>query len=208
MEQYPSIDARIFAALYDPFLALGERRSAAAVRARLLGSLSGDVLEIGAGTGLNVPHYPQDLEQLVLTEPDPAMLRRLRRRAGDRTTVVGAPAESLPFADDGFDAVVSTLVLCTAPEPGAALAEVARVLRPGGRLVLMEHVLAQAPRLARRQRRYARPWKALAGGCRCDQNTALLLSEAGFDVSGLRREAWRGMPSIVRPLVTGSLALR
>jgi ubiquinone/menaquinone biosynthesis C-methylase UbiE len=200
----PTLNERLFAAIYDPSLALAERRGAAGRRAALLAGLRGDVLELGAGTGLNLKHDPADVD-LVLTEPNPGMLRRLRRRAGTDVRVVPAPAESLGFPDQSFDAVVSTLVLCTAADPAAALAEVVRVLRPGGRLVLLEHVLSGSPRTARRQRRAARPWAAFAGGCRCDQDTGSLLAEAGFDVSGLQTATWRGMPSIVRPLVLGSL---
>jgi SAM-dependent methyltransferase len=200
----PSRRQRFGAAIYEPFLALGERRGSAARRAALLADLSGDVLEIGAGTGLNLRHYPDGV-RLVLSEPDAGMLARLRRRAPAGVRVVPSPAESLWFPDASFDAVVSTLVLCTAPEPEEALAEIVRVLRPGGRLVLMEHVLSDSPRLAARQRRWAGPWAGFAAGCRCDQDTAWLLRAAGFDVTGLREERWRGMPSVVRPLLVGSL---
>jgi ubiquinone/menaquinone biosynthesis C-methylase UbiE len=201
----PSWRQRYSAFVYDPFLALGEALGSRARRAALLAPVSGDVLEIGAGTGLNLRHYPAAVSRLVLTEPDAGMLRRLRRRAPSGVRVVPAPAESLWFPDESFDAVVSTLVLCTAADPAGALAEIVRVLRPGGRLVLMEHVRAGSARLASRQRRLARPWAAFAAGCRCDQDTVGLLAAAGFDVSGLRRETWRGMPSIVTPLVVGSL---
>lgn len=206
----PSLRQRFNAAIYDPFLALGERRGSAARRAALLGGLRGRVLEIGAGTGLNLPHYPAGVDELVLTEPDAGMVARLRRRvardgaAPARVRVVPAPADSLWLPDGGFDAVVSTLVLCTVPDPAAALGEVTRVLRPGGRLVLLEHVLAGEPRLARRQRRLAGPWAAFAAGCRCDRDTVGLLRSAGYDVTGLRTATWRGMPRIVRPLVVGS----
>jgi SAM-dependent methyltransferase len=204
----PSLNQRFSAAIYDPFLALGERRGAAARRAALLGDLRGDVLEIGAGTGLNLPHYPAAVDGLVLTEPDPGMVARLRRRvAAERpgARVVPAPADSLWFPDGAFDAVVSTMVLCTVPDPAAALAEVTRVLRPGGRLVLVEHVLSPSPRLAGWQRRLAGPWAGFAAGCRCDRDTVALLADAGWDVTGLRTAEWRGMPRIIRPLVAGSL---
>jgi ubiquinone/menaquinone biosynthesis C-methylase UbiE len=201
----PSMYPRFFATVYDPFLALGERRGTADRRAGLLADVHGDVLEIGAGTGLNLRHYPPGVEHLVLTEPDPWMLRRLRRRAAASAQVDPAPAQALGLPDASFDVVVSTFVLCTAPDPAGVLAEVVRVLRPGGRFVLLEHVVSPVPRAARWQRRLARPWAAFAGGCRCDQDTVSWLGGAGFDVSGLRRESWRGMPSVVRPLVLGSL---
>jgi len=207
----PSLHQRLNAAIYEPFLALGERRGAAARRASLLGDLRGSVLEIGAGTGLNLRHYPAAVDELVLTEPDAGMAARLRHRLeagrdGRRgARVVPAPAESLWFPDGAFDAVVSTLVLCTVPDPAAALAEVTRVLRPGGRLVLVEHVISPSPRLARWQRRLAKPWAGFAAGCRCDRDTVALLAGAGWDVARLRTADWRGMPRIVRPLVLGSL---
>jgi ubiquinone/menaquinone biosynthesis C-methylase UbiE len=207
----PSLNERFNAAIYEPFLALGERRGTASRRASLLGDLRGSVLEIGAGTGLNLPHYPATVGELVLTEPDPGMVARLQRRVARRecaaasVRVVPAPAESLWFPDAAFDAVVSTMVLCTVPDPAAALQEIARVLRPGGRLVLVEHVLSPSARLARWQRRLAGPWAAFAAGCRCDQDTAALLARAGWDVTALGAGTWRGMPRIVRPLVTGSL---
>jgi ubiquinone/menaquinone biosynthesis C-methylase UbiE len=210
----PSLRERFSAAIYDPFLSLGERRGQAARRAELLHDLGGRVLEIGAGTGLNLRHYPATVDELVLTEPDAGMVTRLRRRvardgaAPPHVRVVPAPADSLWFPDGTFDAVVSTLVLCTVPDPAAALDEVTRVLRPGGRLVLLEHVLATDPRLARRQRRLAEPWAGFAAGCRCDRDTVTLLRTAGYDVTGLRTAQWRGMPRIVRPLVAGSLSHR
>jgi SAM-dependent methyltransferase len=206
----PSSRERFNAAVYDPFLALGERRGMAARRARLLGTARGRVLEIGAGTGLNLAHYPAAVHRVVLSEPDPGMAARLRRRVQRRdatsvpaATVAHAPAEALPFADGAFDTVVSTLVLCTVPDPAAAIAEVRRVLRPGGRLLLIEHVLTEGA-LGRGQRLLARPWAAFAAGCRCDRPTVALLAAGGFDVRALRSDAWGGMPRIVRPLVAGA----
>jgi SAM-dependent methyltransferase len=188
------------ALIYDPVLALGERRGMAAQRRTLLRGLRGRVLEVGAGTGLNLPHYPDGLD-LVLTEPDPAMAARLRRRAGD-VPVVSAGAEALPFEDGAFDAVVSTMVLCTVGDPVAAIRELRRVLRPDGRLVFIEHVRSQARGLARWQDRLATPWHAVAAGCRCNQPTVDLLRAGGLAVTA-REAAWRGMPALVRPLVVG-----
>src|SRR5215210_5440442 len=129
--------SRFTAALYDPFFWVAERAGMAARRRALVGQAHGRVLEIGAGTGLNVRHYPDGLD-LVLTEPDEAMAERLRARA-----------EALPFADDSFDTVVSTLVLCTVPDQPAALREIARILRPGGRLLFAEHVRSDSARWGR-----------------------------------------------------------
>lgn len=188
--------------IYDISLALGERRGMAARRGELLASARARVLELGAGTGLNLRHYPDGVD-LVVSEPDPAMRARLRRRAGSAVRVVDAGAERLPFPDDSFDTVVSTLVLCTVADPGAALAEVRRVLAPGGRLLLIEHVRADAPRLARRQDRFAGLWHAFAMGCRCNQPTVELLEHAGLSLE-LAPSRWRAMPSLVAPLVVGT----
>jgi ubiquinone/menaquinone biosynthesis C-methylase UbiE len=190
--------------IYDLSLAVGERRGMAARRSELLASARGRGLELGAGTGLNLRHYPEGVE-LVVSEPDPAMRARLERRAAGRATVVDAGAEALPFADASFDTVVSTLVLCTVGDPAQALAEVRRVLAPGGRLLLIEHVRASAPRLARRQDRFAGLWHACAMGCRCNQPTVELLEGAGLSVEQLTPSRWRGMPSLVRPLVVGTV---
>ncbi|GAA0249116.1 class I SAM-dependent methyltransferase [Cryptosporangium japonicum] len=200
---------RLFAAIYDPFLALGERRGMAARRRDLLAGAVGSVLEIGAGTGLNLPHYPETVTGLTVSEPNAAMRAVLRRRVGaDAVRVSPAAAEALPFADDTFDTVVSTLVLCTVEDPVAAVAEVRRVLRPGGRFLVLEHVRGEhGSRLARRQHRFAGPWETFAAGCRCDRATAELLDDAGFAVPALRRERWAGMPSIVASLVVGALTV-
>ena len=189
------------AALYDVVLALGEHRSMRRLRAATLAAAGGRTLEVGAGTGLNLPHYPAGVTDLVLTEPDAGMARRLRRRAAG-TPVIEAGAQALPFPDASFDTVVATLVLCTVPDPEAAVAELRRVLRPGGALLFVEHVRAAEPRAARRQRRWARPWATVAAGCRCDRDTLALLRRH-LDVTDLSRHRWRGMPAIVQPLITG-----
>jgi SAM-dependent methyltransferase len=194
------------ALIYDPFLWLGERRGMAERRRRVLSSARGRVLELGAGTGLNLPHYPDGLERLVLAEPEEHMadrLERRRRELGRPAEVVLAPAESLPFDEGSFDTVVSTMVLCTVSDPDRALAEVHRVLAPGGSLIFVEHVRSDDPRLARWQDRLRGAWESFADGCICNRPTLDLLRDAGFDVSVSERDAWRGMPPIVRPLVAG-----
>lgn len=204
----PSLSERFSALIYDPFLRLGERRGMRGRRADLLADARGRVLEIGAGTGLNLGHYPPGLDELVVTEPVAGMRERLAQRAeevGIPVRVVAAGADDLPFADGIFDTVVSTMVLCTVPDPEAALAEIRRVLAPGGRLLFIEHVLADSPRLSRWQRRLARPWAAFADGCQCDRDTIANLRAAGLKPAKVRDEAWKGMPSIVAPLVVGEV---
>jgi ubiquinone/menaquinone biosynthesis C-methylase UbiE len=195
--------ARLGARIYDPFLALGERRGMAAWRADLLAQASGRVLELGAGTGLNLPHYTDAVHELVLSEPDAAMGRRLERRvarARSAAVVVAAPAERLPFEDASVDTVVSTMVLCTVADAKAAVDEVRRVLRPDGRLLFIEHVRADSTRLAHWQDRLARPWRAFAMGCRANQPTLDLLATGGLRIELVQTDRWRGMPAIVHPL--------
>jgi ubiquinone/menaquinone biosynthesis C-methylase UbiE len=203
MTKLATLWAHAGARLYDPFLALGERRGMRERRRSLLAGAHGRVLEIGAGTGLNLPHYPGADSELVLAEPDPGMRARLARRAAGSARVVDASAEALPFPEDSFDCVVSTMVLCTVADVDATLSEVRRVLRPGGRLLFVEHVRSDAPRLARRQDRLAAAWHAFGSGCRCNQPTLALLTASGLSVDRVETGAWRGMPRIVHPLVAG-----
>jgi SAM-dependent methyltransferase len=197
--------ARLCALLYDPFLAHAERRGMAALRRDLLASAHGRVLELGAGTGLNLAHFPERVAELVLTEPEPAMRARLERRVARSArpaAVAAAGAEALPFADGAFDTVVSTMVLCTVGDVARALGEARRVLAPGGRLLFIEHVRGPA-RLARWQDRLAAPWRLFAQGCRCNQPTVGLLEHHGFRVERAEAGRWRGMPALVRPLIIG-----
>ncbi len=206
----PGLWSRIAAAIYDPFLALGERRGMRERRRRLLRQARGRVLEIGAGTGLNLAHYPRGLDELVLSEPVDPMARRLEsrlRRSGVRASVMRAGAEALPVATDSIDTVVSTMVLCTVPDPVAALDEIRRVLRPDGRLLFCEHVRAESNRRSRWQERLVRPWKACADGCRCNQET-LKLIERALRIERLERDQWRGMPGLVRPLIVGEASYK
>jgi SAM-dependent methyltransferase len=197
--------ARISARIYDPFLWLSERRGLRARRGELLANARGLALEIGSGTGLNLTHYPRPLERLVLAEPDPAMRARLERRATrlrPAASVIDAAAERLPFADGTVDTVVSTLVLCTVDAPELALREIARVLAPGGQLLFIEHVQAASPVRSFLQKRLAVPWRTFANGCRCDQQTVMMMASCGFQLD-VSEAAWRGMPAIVKPLVYG-----
>jgi ubiquinone/menaquinone biosynthesis C-methylase UbiE len=196
---------RIMALVYDPFLWLGELAGMRRRRRALLRGASGRVLEIGAGTGLNVAHYPREIRELVLVEPDAAMrqrlTRRLRRHPG-AMHVVDAPAERLPLPDASVDTVVSTLVLCTVDDPEGSLREIARVLRPEGQLLFIEHVRASSRFLSACQDLLLEPWRRFAGGCRCNRATLDLMHACGFVVAA-DSAAWRGMPTIVRPLVVG-----
>ena len=198
--------ARVFAAVYDSTLRSGEHAGMREHRKELLARSAGRTIEIGAGTGLNLPLYPDDLDELVLLEPDAAMHRRLAKklaRSSVRARLVDAPAERLPFPDASVDTVVSTLVLCTVDAPDRALQEIARVLKPDGQLLFIEHVRSDSPRLARWQDRLARPWRGFARGCRCNRATSELMVAFGFELEDLDHTPWRAMPPIVRPLIVG-----
>jgi ubiquinone/menaquinone biosynthesis C-methylase UbiE len=181
-------------------------------RAELLADLDGDVLEIGAGTGLNVDHYPATVRRLVLTEPDKHMRIQLEERvhevqaageAPSEVEVVDATASRLPYPEASFDAVVSTLVLCSVPDQSAALTEVERVLKPGGRFVVIEHVAAvDKPKRLKWQRRVEPLWKRVAGNCHLTRTTGLALAER-FDAADLTSESMRKASPIVRTSVRG-----
>lgn len=196
---------RIFAMMYDPLLWLGEIAGMRRRRSALLGGARGRIVEIGAGTGLNIAHYPDGIAELVLAEPEPGMRRRLARRLQRHARVariVDASAERLPLADASVDTVVSTLVLCTVDDPERALREIARVLRPDGQLLFIEHVRASSRFLAACQDSLLQPWRRFAGGCRCNRPTVELMRACGFAVAA-DDTAWRGVPPIVRPLTVG-----
>jgi SAM-dependent methyltransferase len=198
--------ARAFALLYDPFVWVAERAGLRAHRKALLSRARGRTIEIGSGTGLNLPHYPGDLDDLVLAEPDAAMRSRLEKRlsrSGRGAQLIGAPAERLPFPSGSVDTVVSTLVLCTVDAPDVALEEIARVLRPGGQLLFLEHIRSESPTLARWQDRLAGPWHRFARGCRCNRATAELITTCGLELEQTCGTSWHGMPPIVRPLIVG-----
>ncbi len=197
--------SRIGAVVYDPFVWVAELAGMRRSRRALLAQARGRVLEIGAGTGLNLAHYLDEIDELVLVEPEAAMRERLTRRirrAGSQAAVVEAPAEALPFADGSFDTVVCTLVLCTVSAPDRALGEIGRVLRPDGRLLFIEHVRADSPTLAYVQDRLLEPWRRFACGCRCNRATVELMRACGFRVDA-RRSSWHAMPPIIRPLMSG-----
>jgi SAM-dependent methyltransferase len=193
------------ALLYDPFLWFGEVAGMRLRRRQLLARASGRVLEIGAGTGLNLPYYPDTVDELILAEPEPGMRRRLAgrlHRLGRAAEIVDAPAERLTVPDASVDTVVSTLVLCTVADPERALRENVRVLAPDGQQLFIEHVRADSRRLAGCQHRLLRPWRAFAGGCDCARDTLRTMTACDLTTE-VERGTWRGMPAIVSPLVIG-----
>jgi ubiquinone/menaquinone biosynthesis C-methylase UbiE len=199
----------IFARFYDRLLARTEREGLAEMRRELLANASGRTLELGAGTGHNLPFYTDRVNELVLSEPDPHMARRLRDRlqqeppAVGRVEVIEAPAEDLPFDDGSFDTVVSTLVFCSVDDPRRALAEARRLMVAGGSLLFLEHVRGESRRLAWLQDRLERPWGFFSGGCHPNRPTEQTLAEAGLWIERLDRERLLAAPRIVRSMIRG-----
>jgi SAM-dependent methyltransferase len=199
----------LFARFYDRLLARTEESGLAEMRRELLAEASGRTLELGAGTGHNLAHYTDRVSELVLTEPDPHMARRLREQlerhppAPSRLEVIEAPAESLPFDDGSFDTVVSTLVLCTVEDPLRALAEARRLLVEGGALLFIEHVRSDTRRLAWWQDRLERPWGFFAGGCHPNRPTGQTLADAGLWIERLDRDRLPAAPRLAKPLIRG-----
>jgi ubiquinone/menaquinone biosynthesis C-methylase UbiE len=195
----------VFAAIYDRITRRGEQRTMARQRRELVANARGRTLEIGAGTGANIPYYPDAVEELILGEPFEPMRRQLERKlttSGKSASTLDASAEAIPLEEESVDTVVSTLVLCTVDFPDVALAEIARVLRPGGQLLFIEHVRSQSPRLARWQDRLQTPWRHFAAGCRCNRDTIASIRAAGFTTE-YQDVDWKGAPPIVAPLVVG-----
>lgn len=194
----------LLALAYDPIMWTAERRTFGRLRGELLGKLHGDVLEVGAGTGLSFIHYPAGANVLAL-EPDPLMFRRAEKRIR-----ASGPSIVLELGGDewmskmparSFDAIVFAFVLCTVEEPQKTLAQAARLLRLGGRLALLEHVRSHG-KLGTWQDRLRPFWERIGGGCQLNRETRALVAEAGFDVSALRNERIAG--GIVQDLLVGT----
>jgi SAM-dependent methyltransferase len=197
------------AAVYDPLVrkideaGLGDRRHA------LLAEASGRTVEIGAGTGRNLEHYPTGVSELLLTEPDRHMAKKLRRKvekSGLDATVVEAPGERLPLEDTSVDTAIATLVLCTAPDPPAVVDEVARVLKPGGRFLFLEHVRAEDDeRIARRQDRAAPITNYVFCGCHPNRRTLATIEASPLEIERVERGELpdKGTFEFTRPMIVG-----
>lgn len=197
-----------FARRYDRLTARMEDAWLRQARTDLLVGLSGTVVELGAGTGRNLVHYPASVDRLILTEPTAAMRDQLRSRVAAAelsfpVEIVDATADRLPLDDGAVDAVVSTLVLCSVPALGPAAAEIRRVLRPGGELRLIEHVAAERGWAHRIQTRLDPAWTWLEGSCHLDHETRTALAAGGFDVSAVSESTQAGMPPLFHRIARG-----
>ena len=195
-----------FAAGYDRVMAGPEKSALGRHRAALIARARGSVLEIGGGTGANLPFYGESIEELVVTEPEAPMAHRLERKLAGYSLpirVVGARAEELPFEEGSFDFVISTLVLCTVDDQARALGEIHRVLKPGGQLIFLEHVRSEDPRLSRWQDRLHGVQVRVGHGCHCNRRTLENIERAGFSIAELEHDRIRRAPPIVRPLIAG-----
>jgi ubiquinone/menaquinone biosynthesis C-methylase UbiE len=204
---YDATWGRGFAAVYDRGLKATEDAGLREMRREVLAGASGRTIDIGAGTGVNIELFPPLVTELVLAEPDPHMAAKLRpklRASGVEAKLIEAPAEQLPFEPASFDTAVFTLVLCTVPDPAAALAEAARILRPGGKLLFVEHVRSEDPGLARWQDRLEKPWRFLADGCHCNRDTVGQIEASPFELGVVERGRLPKTAPIVRPLIRGS----
>lgn len=201
-----SITKRLGATLYDAVMKGPERSGLQKWRAELLSRARGDILEIGMGTGANLAHYPERVDRLLAVEPNPAMAERAdidSFRGSGPVEIIEGFAGELPVDDDSFDTVVSTLVLCSVPDVDAALDEIRRVLRPGGRFLFLEHVASHRTGVQKWQDRLDPVWHWCTGDCHMNRRTGEAIEEADFEVVDCIREPMPKAPSLVRPTVRG-----
>jgi ubiquinone/menaquinone biosynthesis C-methylase UbiE len=201
-----SIWGHVFAAMYDRMLGKTERAGLGEHRRALLAEATGDVLEIGGGTGANLQYYGDTVRSLTIVEPEKPMLRRLEQhieQSGRQAKALRAPAEDLPFNDASFDAIVSTLVLCTVDDVPRALRELCRVLRPGGKLLFIEHVRSDDEKLARTQDRMLPINVRIGHGCHPNRRTLDSIRDAGFEITSLEHDTLKHAPKFIRPLIVG-----
>jgi ubiquinone/menaquinone biosynthesis C-methylase UbiE len=208
VKTFRTIRSYLLARFYDRAMAGVEKRCLGVWRHELLHRAQGDLLEIGAGTGLNLQYYPLERLRVWLSEPDRLMRRQLARKTANlpdgRIQLKPWPAETIAMPDASFDTIVSTLVLCSVDDLAASLEEIFRLLRPGGRLLFLEHIIAEQPRLRRWQQRIEPFWSCCAGNCRLTRDTAAAICAAGLEMEQLTEAPLCGAPAFVNRTIRGS----
>lgn len=197
----------VFARLYDRLSRTAEGHGLGDLRDRLVAGLTGRVVEVGAGNALNLHHLPRDVTHVVAVEPEPYLRERAAATAADssfQVVVIGGEASRLPLADASADAAITSLVLCSVPDQRAALAELFRVVRPGGELRFLEHVVAATPGLARVQAALdATVWPWFGAGCHTARDTGQAIADAGFELAEVARFRFPNNPSPTAPHLLG-----
>ena len=193
---------------YDRVMARTEAACLQEWRHGLLEQVNGEVLEVGAGTGANIGFYSKNVSRLVLSEPDQHMRKLLKEKVSSSqlniASVTSGTAEQISCDDASFDFVVTTLVCCSVTNLSACLREFRRVLKPGGRLVFLEHVAADTGSSRRQwQNRITPIWKTFMGNCHLNREIEQAIVEAGFEIVQIERESMRQAPPIVRPTIRG-----
>lgn len=199
---------RLMARVYDRVMRKSEEACLSTWRKNLLAEIEGHVLEIGAGTGVNLQFYPSTIQRLVMSEPDPHMRAKLAARLdgmdSPRVELSDASADSLPFPAGAFDTAVCMLVLCSVPDLHHAIGEIRRVLTPGGRLVFMEHVAAEdQPDRLKWQRRLQPLWLRVSGNCHLARTTEQAILDGGFAFERIHRESMRNTIPLTRATIRG-----
>jgi ubiquinone/menaquinone biosynthesis C-methylase UbiE len=194
--------------IYDRIMADTEAACLRPWRQELLSTVTGNVLEIGAGTGANISFYNIETVNLTLCEPDPIMRKQLKQKIVDahllNVIVSNDCAEEINVSDHSMDCVVSTLVCCSVKDLSASLQEIKRVLKPGGRFIFLEHVAAEAGTDRSRWQNILNPvWKKIAGNCHLNRHTQQAIITAGFELELIKNESMRKAIPVIRPTIRG-----
>ena len=206
MRYLKTLRSAFIAASYNLIMNNTERRCLGHWRRELLANAKGNVLEIGAGTGLNIPYYAPTTRQLTLSEPDQHMRKKLRlniKKQNHSAQITAWPAEQITMPDNSYDTIVSTLVLCSVACQTNSLNEIKRLLKPGGQLIFMEHVISDNPSVLRWQKLLEPTWSLCAGDCRLTRDTKNAIESAGFQLETLTEAPMHGTPAFVSRTIRG-----
>lgn len=197
---------------YDYAMRSTEKKCLRQWRQELLSQAKGELLEIGAGTGVNIPHYPANISRIILSEPDKQMRKILQRKTlavkKDCVEITPWQAEAIDMPDSSFDTIVSTLVLCSVPDLKNSLKEIYRLLRPDGTFLFLEHVISDHPHTLAWQRRIEPFWSFCAGNCQLTRDTSTAIHTAGLKIEQLTEAPMIGAPAFVRRTIRGSARKR